>query len=74
LSIYKSYAESKEVTAWRLYLESMDEVLKKASKVIIDSSGKGMSGVVPYMPLSDKDGNAKRVGAPKAAAPKEATP
>jgi len=30
--------------AWRLYLESMDEVLKKASKVIIDSSGKGMSG------------------------------
>jgi membrane protease subunit HflK len=74
LSIYKSYAESKEVTAWRLYLESMDEVLKKASKVIIDSSGKGMSGVVPYMPLSDKDATAKRTGAPKDAAPKEAQP
>jgi modulator of FtsH protease HflK len=55
LSIDKSYAKFKDVTAWRLYLESMDEVLKKASKVIIDSSGKGMSGVVPYMPLPDKD-------------------
>ncbi len=74
LSIYKSYAESKEVTAWRLYLESMDEVLKKASKVIIDSSGKGMSGVVPYMPLSDKDGTAKKVGAPKDATQKGASP
>ena len=74
MSIYKSYAESKEVTAWRLYLESMDEVLKKASKVIIDSSGKGMSGVVPYMPLSDKDGTAKKVGTPKDASQKEAPP
>ncbi|MDB6143083.1 MAG: HflK protein [Pseudomonas sp.] len=53
LSVYNSYVQSKDVTAWRLYMESMDEVLKKASKVIIDSSGKGMSGVVPYLPLSD---------------------
>lgn len=53
LSVYNSYVQSKDVTAWRLYMESMDEVLKKASKVIIDSSGKGMSGVVPYMPLGE---------------------
>ncbi|NBF05638.1 FtsH protease activity modulator HflK [Pseudomonas sp. Fl5BN2] len=53
LSVYASYAQAKDVTAWRLYMESMDEVLKKASKVIIDTSGKGMSGVVPYMPLND---------------------
>jgi membrane protease subunit HflK len=79
LSIYRSYAESKDVTAWRLYLESMDEVLKKASKVIIDSSGKGMSGVVPYMPMSEKDrslpkGGAAREGAQRENAPKEAQP
>ena len=55
ISVYQSYARAKDVTAWRLYLESMDEVLKKATKVIIDSSGKGVSGVVPYMPLSEKD-------------------
>lgn len=54
-SVYQSYTQAKDVTAWRLYLESMDEVLKKASKVmIVDSSGKGMSGVVPYLPLQDK--------------------
>jgi membrane protease subunit HflK len=74
LSIYKSYAASKDVTAWRLYLESMDEVLKKASKVIIDSSGKGMSGVVPYMPLSENDRAIQRDGAPKEGVPKDGLP
>ncbi|HWZ46956.1 MAG TPA: FtsH protease activity modulator HflK [Herbaspirillum sp.] len=55
LSVYQSYAQAKDVTAWRLYLQSVDAVLKKAGKVVVDSSGKGMSGVVPYMPLSEKD-------------------
>lgn len=53
-AVYQSYAQAKDVTAWRLYLESMDEVLKKASKVVIDTSGKGVAGVVPYMQLQDK--------------------
>jgi modulator of FtsH protease HflK len=53
--IYASYAADKDVTAWRLYLESVDEMLKKATRVIVDTSGKGMSGIVPYMPLTDKD-------------------
>ncbi len=48
-----AYASAKDVTAWRLYLDATDQVLKKAAKVIIDSSGKGMAGVVPYMPLPD---------------------
>ena len=53
LSVYQSYAQAKDVTAWRLYLESIDEVLKKATKVIVNSSGKNVSGVVPYLPLSE---------------------
>ena len=55
-SVYQSYAQAKDVTAWRLYMESMDDVLKKATKVVIDSSGKGGSGggVVPYLQLQDK--------------------
>jgi membrane protease subunit HflK len=53
LAVYQSYTQAKEVTAWRLYLDSVDEVLKKAGKVIIDSSGKGVSGVVPYMPITE---------------------
>jgi membrane protease subunit HflK len=53
--IYASYSENRDVTAWRLYLESVDEMLKKATKVIIDTSGKGVTGIVPYMPLAEKD-------------------
>ena len=65
LSVYQSYARAKEVTAWRLYLESVDEVLKKASKVIVDSSGKGVSGLVPYMPVPEgKDRSAVPAPAP----------
>lgn len=53
LSVFGSYQAAKDVTAWRLYLDSVDEVLRKATKVIVDTSGKGVSGVVPYMPLTD---------------------
>ncbi|MEI8170228.1 MAG: FtsH protease activity modulator HflK [Rhodoferax sp.] len=55
LAVYQSYAQAKDVTSWRMYMESADEVLKKATKVIIDTSGKGVAGVVPYMPLAEKD-------------------
>src|SRR5450830_642645 len=57
LAVYQSYAQAKDVTAWRLYLQSVDAVLKKSGKVIIDSSGKGVSGVVPYMSVTDKNTN-----------------
>ena len=53
LSVYASYQNAKEVTAWRLYLDSVDEVLRKATKVIFDTSGKGVSSVVPYMPVTE---------------------
>ncbi len=53
LPILRSYEAAKDVTAWRLYLESVDEVLKKASKVIVDTSGKGVSSVMPYMPVTE---------------------
>jgi modulator of FtsH protease HflK len=53
LPLLKSYEAAKDVTAWRLYLDSVDEVLKKASKVIVDTSGKGMSSVVPYLPVTE---------------------
>jgi modulator of FtsH protease HflK len=51
--ILKSYEAAKDVTAWRLYLDSVDEVLKKASKVIVDTSGKGVSSVMPYLPVTE---------------------
>lgn len=60
LAVHQSYAQAKDVTSWRMYMESTDEVLKKATKVIIDTSGKGVSGVVPYMPLAEKDKTAPK--------------
>jgi membrane protease subunit HflK len=53
LAVYDSYRSAKDVTAWRLYLDSVDEMLRKASKVILDTSGKGVSSVVPYMPVTE---------------------
>jgi membrane protease subunit HflK len=48
LSVLKAYQASKDVTAERLYLETMEQVLKKANKVLID---KAAGGVLPYLPL-----------------------
>ena len=53
LAVYNTYAKAKDVISWRMYLDSVDQLLRKSGKVIVDSSGKGVSGVVPYMPLSD---------------------
>ena len=68
LPLLKSYESAKDVTAWRLYLDSVDEVLKKASKVVVDTSGKGISSIVPYMPVTEFKPLAPPV-APTAAAP-----
>lgn len=49
-SVYKSYKAAQDVTARRLYIETMEDVLKDTNKILIDKSASG-SGVVPYLPL-----------------------
>ncbi|MCH8979181.1 MAG: hypothetical protein IH945_08055 [Armatimonadetes bacterium] len=51
LSIYREYVLAKEVTAKRIYLETMQEVFSGMDKVIIDNSGG--PGVVTYLPLPE---------------------
>jgi len=51
-SIYQAYLSGQDVTKKRIYLETMEEVLSNAQKIILDSNGKG-SGVVPYLPLNE---------------------
>ena len=46
--IYESYRNAKDVTTQRIYLETLDDVLKNANKVILEEGGKG---VMPYLPL-----------------------
>ncbi len=57
-AIYDQYRLAPDVTRKRIYLETMEEVLGKSKKVIIDSSAG--SGVVPYLPLPEID--ARRTG------------
>lgn len=48
---YEAYLTGKDVTRERLYIETMEEVLGNAQKIILDTD-KG-SGVVPYLPLNE---------------------
>ncbi|SVD71231.1 uncharacterized protein METZ01_LOCUS424085, partial [marine metagenome] len=50
-SILKSYKNNEDVTKNRIYLETLEEVLQNANKVIIDT--KQGSGVIPYLPLPE---------------------
>jgi len=49
--VYEAYALAKDVTAKRMYLETMEEILRGSNKVIIDGNAQGAQGVVPYLPL-----------------------
>jgi len=51
ISIYNEYAQAKEVTQERMYLETMEKVMADIDKVIIDKNAS--SGVVPYLPLPE---------------------
>jgi membrane protease subunit HflK len=52
LSVYQAYQANKDVTTERMYLETMEQVLKNTSKVILDR-GEGGQAVVPYLPLPE---------------------
>ena len=52
LSIYAEYVKSKDVTRKRLYLDTMERMLGKVDKVILDKDAGGDQGVVPYLPLN----------------------
>ena len=65
-AIYQEYSQAREVTARRMYLEMMENVLGTMNKVIIDPSVSRAGGVVPYLPLNDL----QRAPAPPAPAPR----
>lgn len=51
ISIYDEYANAPEVTRRRLFIETMEEVMKNSNKVILDSNNS--NGVLPYLPLNE---------------------
>lgn len=50
VSVYQQYSLAKDVTLQRIYIETMEEVLRGVNKVLLD---KGGNGVVPYLPLPE---------------------
>lgn len=49
--VYNEYRVAKDVTAKRMYLETMETILRGTNKVIVD--GHNNQGVVPYLPLTE---------------------
>ena len=47
-AILREYLLAPEVTSRRLYLETMEEILPKAEKVVLEP---GMTDIVPYLPV-----------------------
>ncbi|MGE0252453.1 MAG: FtsH protease activity modulator HflK, partial [Dongiaceae bacterium] len=66
-SVYAAYRQANTVTSQRLYIETMQEVLRNSNRVIVDTP-KG--GTLSVLPLQDVIGNkAKRDAAPSTPIP-----
>lgn len=55
LKTLKEYKEAKDVISKRVYIETMEEVLSKTDKIILDSKAAG--NVLPYLPLDRLSGS-----------------
>ncbi|HEX2479792.1 MAG TPA: FtsH protease activity modulator HflK [Geminicoccaceae bacterium] len=58
VAVYDEYVKAQDVTLRRIYLETMEDVLRDMNKVLIDGSASG-SGVVPYLPLPELERRAR---------------
>ena len=54
--VYEQWAKAKDITTERLYLDTMEEVLRNVNKVMIDKNSAGGQGVIPYLPLPELKG------------------
>ncbi len=52
-SVLSAYQSGQDVTKERMYIETMESVLKNAQKIIMDGKGSSNGGVVPYLPLGE---------------------
>ena len=50
--VYEQYAKAKDITTERIYLDTMEEVLRNVNKVLVDKNTSG-TGVLPYLPLPE---------------------
>ena len=57
-AVYQAYLSGKDVTKERIYIETIEKVLKGAEKIIIDQNTG--QGVVPYLPLNELNTKARK--------------
>ncbi|RMD48148.1 MAG: FtsH protease activity modulator HflK [Alphaproteobacteria bacterium] len=61
LAVYAEYAKAPEVTRRRLYIETLEKILARVDKTVVDDRiGTGQGGVVPYLPLGELKPGGKR--------------
>ncbi len=65
--VYEQYAKAKDITTERLYIETIEDVLRNVNKVMVDSHNVG-PGVLPYLPLPEMRPNTSPAP-PRAPAP-----
>lgn len=59
LAVLASYQAARDVTTRRMYLETMEEILRRNPAIIVDDR---LQGVVPFLQLGDQQGTAQRPG------------
>jgi membrane protease subunit HflK len=65
--VYEQYAKAKDITTERLYLETLEDVMRNVNKVMVDKNGG--PGVVPYLPLPELKPNQNGSGLPRTPPP-----
>ncbi|MCI0754214.1 FtsH protease activity modulator HflK [Teichococcus vastitatis] len=55
-SILSAYQVAKDVTMRRLYMETMEDILRRNPKLLVDDR---LQGVVPYLPLESRGGQTR---------------
>ncbi|HEV3175445.1 MAG TPA: FtsH protease activity modulator HflK [Stellaceae bacterium] len=55
ISVYNAYIKAPDVTGKRLYIDTIQTILKNSNKIILDRAASS-SGVLPYLPLPEIKG------------------
>ncbi|WP_421994458.1 FtsH protease activity modulator HflK [Reyranella sp.] len=72
--VYEQWAKARDITTQRLYLDTMEEVLRGANKVLVDRGAAGAGSVLPYLRLPMPESPASPQGPTPAARPAATAP
>jgi membrane protease subunit HflK len=53
--VFQAYSQAQDVTVRRLYLETMEEILRRNNMILVDDR---LQGLVPLLPLDGNRGGA----------------